>query len=441
MIEVIYKEEKKKAEGNETFFTVPKNIRQIGEPGGEHRIYLEDYVSTFLKRLAEDGEKEGKTAILLGGSNWQEGISYLFIRGALLVENLDAAPEKVAFTEEIWNWIEEKQKQYFPEQETVGWFYTRPDLPIRISDSFYRTHLHYFGGNDKVFFLKDPTEQEEAFFVYENGQMVRQPGYYVYYEKNPEMQEYMVAVQGSSTVDDSKAAEDQAVVRFRKRISSKKENGESRERKQPVLMYAASACLTLTVLAAGVNLLNTYQKMRDTTGQVAEEVREVVEIPSETPAESRQSMEKEPEPAETPVTEAVRKENQAESAAGSFGQDTEKQEENREEENREEENWKEESREEDLREAEEPVADEPEETQPEEQKEETAEEPEKPAETSAEAETGASVYETYTVQFGDSLYKISTGRYGTMDRIPEICRINGISPDDLIYPGQKILLP
>ncbi len=40
--------------------------------------------------------------------------------------------------------------------------------------------------------LMEPAEKEEAFFFFENGLMVRQRGYYIYYEKNPLMQEYMI---------------------------------------------------------------------------------------------------------------------------------------------------------------------------------------------------------------------------------------------------------
>ena len=43
MIEVIYKEDKCKAQGNEQFFHIPKNIRQIGLISEEHKIYIEDY--------------------------------------------------------------------------------------------------------------------------------------------------------------------------------------------------------------------------------------------------------------------------------------------------------------------------------------------------------------------------------------------------------------
>ena len=64
MIEVIYKDEKQTAKGNEESFNLPKNIRQIGIPNEKYRIYIEDYVYTFLKKIAEKAEEEEKKALL-----------------------------------------------------------------------------------------------------------------------------------------------------------------------------------------------------------------------------------------------------------------------------------------------------------------------------------------------------------------------------------------
>ena len=47
----------------------------------------------------------------------------------------------------------------------------------------------------------------------------------------------------------------------------------------------------------------------------------------------------------------------------------------------------------------------------------------------------------YLIQKGDTLTSISKNRYGTIDRVKDICELNGISPEDIIYAGQKILLP
>lgn len=66
MIEIIYKEDQKQAEGNEKFFRIPNNIRQIGEIKGQQKIYIEDYAYTFLKKISRIPEEGGKVAILLG---------------------------------------------------------------------------------------------------------------------------------------------------------------------------------------------------------------------------------------------------------------------------------------------------------------------------------------------------------------------------------------
>ena len=52
MIEVIYKEENPDIQEGEEGFCLPRNIRQIGVAGEKYKIYMEDYVYTFLIRLA-----------------------------------------------------------------------------------------------------------------------------------------------------------------------------------------------------------------------------------------------------------------------------------------------------------------------------------------------------------------------------------------------------
>ena len=64
------------------------------------------------------------------------------------------------------------------------------------------------------------------------------------------------------------------------------------------------------------------------------------------------------------------------------------------------------------------------------------------AETDSETETSASVRQkTYVIRPGDTLYQISMEKYGSIDAIEEICRLNSISQEEIIYPGQVIVLP
>lgn len=57
------------------------------------------------------------------------------------------------------------------------------------------------------------------------------------------------------------------------------------------------------------------------------------------------------------------------------------------------------------------------------------------------AETSGNAHDTYVIRPGDTLYQISIEKYGSMDAIREICELNGIAENQIIYPGQVIVLP
>lgn len=411
MIEVIYNEDKCKAQGNEQFFHIPKNIRQIGLISEEHKIYIEDYAYTFLGRIASEQPMKGRLAVLLGQSNWAEGTSYIFIRCALQVQEVDISPDHLPFTEEVWTKINEQIEEFFQGQEIVGWFFSAPQISMEVTDVIHRTHMNSFGGNDKVLFLMEPQEKEEAFFRYENGHMAKQLGYYIYYEKNPMMQEYMVAMNQEGPSEPKDNVTDDAVVTFRSKVRQKQEKKASEtQRRMSTAMYAASACLALAVLAVGVNFVNRYDKMQ----QVTEQAEEASVLPG---AEEKSTV--------TPVvtedaknTEKLLQENEEETLNV--------------------------LRREDAGEEQQSVSP----TPAEEENQDTpvqAGEPESEEQTGTEPEqiqqTDGKTYENYTIRPGDTLFKISIQKYGNMDEINEICRLNGISENDIIYPGQTIILP
>ena len=83
MIEIICKDDSDKTtqdrEDGNAF--LPKNIRQVGRPRGRHRIYLEDYVYTYLRSEAKNHEK--CAAVFLGKSQVVKDIRYTFVSGVV----------------------------------------------------------------------------------------------------------------------------------------------------------------------------------------------------------------------------------------------------------------------------------------------------------------------------------------------------------------------
>ena len=48
---------------------------------------------------------------------------------------------------------------------------------------------------------------------------------------------------------------------------------------------------------------------------------------------------------------------------------------------------------------------------------------------------------SYTVKAGDTLADICKMYYGGLDKLEELCSINGIEDENKILPGQKLFLP
>lgn len=451
MIEIIYKEENKEAQGEEAMFNIPRNIRQIGLIRDDFKIYMEDYVYTFLVRLSRvENENEGpkaKVAVLTGETKWWSGTTYLFVKGALMVNDMEAAQDHIDFTDEIWVRIHAEQEKYFSDQEIVGWFFSQPQLSLEITELFARVHLKHFGG-EKILMLMEPLEKEDAFFRYENSFMARQSGYYIYYEKNPLMQAYMIEKNGELQPTLTEKYEDDAVKSFRKIIKGKKE--ETEEEHASVFSYAATACLAIAVLVVGVNFYRNYQDMnrlKDETQMVSSVlVEKVTPVPSvlaeKNDSDNDMKSGKTKTPAETQIKENGENTGAGQSAAQQEGniqtasdkgqsvmkqdgdiRDTLQSSQTVSSEDVSETSatniYQEES---DVRKAKRRAA------------LEGAEKENKEA-------ASENVHETYVIKPGDTLFQISMARYGSMDEIQEICELNNMSAEEIIYPGQVIVLP
>lgn len=171
---------------------LPKHIKQMGLSGNSPEIYIEDYAEGYLRRLAGSDYTECRVAVLVGEFMKSEGKRYVFIRGAIEAEDV-LVDNSVCFTSQVWASVYEKIKRYFPQYEAVGWFLGGPEFLTEVTDEVRQIHTDWFGGRDRVLYRVDPVEKEAEFYLYDKGELKQWPGYCVYYEKNEEMQDYLVA--------------------------------------------------------------------------------------------------------------------------------------------------------------------------------------------------------------------------------------------------------
>ena len=431
MIEIIYNEKNQGSTTENGIFHLPNNIRQIGETKPHLKIYMEDYAYTYLKRMSGNHMEGGCAAILLGEARWEESVSYIFIRSALGVENMEIAEEHMDFKDAVWSQIHKDMEQFFPDQEIIGWSLSLPNFNMEISDLILKTHLNHFAGNQKVLFAMEPTEREEAFFVYDNGKLNRQNGYYIYYEKNEQMQAYMIEKNGNTSIEDDEKVPDRAVIDFRKIVAGKKQRDKKEKGGKS---YLTAVCAAAVVVALGFTYVNHYRTVQEVS-QTTQKNEMAMTDNAEQSGNGTDGEKLDANPADDmeEKNSSEQGNNDAEeSDAVTDGEEAT----SAEDDVQQEASATEEAQKDKMRDSSTNSADE-------EDQADTTTTPSPTAEADKQSDMPTSVGTTqkYVVQKGDTLSKISKTYYGSTKKIHDICQLNQLDSEDLIYAGQIILLP
>ena len=277
MIEIIYDSSKENEsnihEENESEkkienigLKLPKNIRQIGSPSGNKRIYIEDYVITYLNYIARPGSTHARGAILLGEKKRSDVGDIIFISGAVDAQNLEFDMDECEFTQEIWADIYEQAKENFPDLNVMGWFLSRMGFSTALNEKIEKLHFDNFPGNDKVLYVTDSLESEDAFYMHEHGQLVKQRGYFVYYTKNEAMQNYIIKQRGGLSEEKNseiQRKDEELIKNYRKKNETNSKKAEEKNSNNVSLLYVASSFVVLAILAMGITVISNYDKMKD----------------------------------------------------------------------------------------------------------------------------------------------------------------------------------
>ena len=97
---------------------LPKNYTQIGEVNRYCRVYLEDYVISYIKQLNGHALDKEIAIGLFGTRKEEEGISYLFLYGACQLNFLQKATRHLS--QAVLQEAERTRRKYFQEYEFLG---------------------------------------------------------------------------------------------------------------------------------------------------------------------------------------------------------------------------------------------------------------------------------------------------------------------------------
>lgn len=387
---------------------LPKNITQIGETDKSCKIYMEDYVVSYMKQMNRFAEEKAVALALYGRRSTEQGISYNFIYGAAKLNFLQRDVKHLSQAQN--QEIEKLHRKYFPECEFVGYIILNGEM------------------------IEGMYLQEAAGCRYVKG-------YACFYEKNDCMLGYML----DNRVEETKPEEvplDKYEDARKRQEERKQQYVEDEGKTKPVrssseiekrmknMRFAAASMFVLLCLVSIVTLQTegvngeTGSKIKDLFGRVTQKETQDTDIEAMSGDVVNTLV------AEEQLAEAIRKENEQQVPGLNTAAPS----------------------------PENAIPTTPPEVVVTQAPEEivTPTPTEIPAITPTEAPTPEptqeptpepvaepvqSTYDTYTIREGDTLLGISLKQYGNGNYVNSICKLNNISNPDNIQIGQKILLP
>ena len=396
MIEIICNGEDDSNKGNmrgNADIRRPKNIKQIGDVSSNRKIYIEDYAFTYINSVAYQMPEDEQAGVLLGEVQKSDEEKCLFIKGVIRAKTPENETKQgIVFNEKIWEKIYAEIEKFFPDLEVVGWFAAMPGITQERFLYLKKLHVDNFSGGMKTMYLVNTCDKEENFYLYENGELKKQKGYVCFYERNYEMQEYMLEKRERKPIE---SPEKDKVMKSIRSIIQEKEEMRQR-RKNSVFLYGISSFMAVVVLVIGINLLNSYEKMKKfdkSLSNIALEISNIsekeksIQTSDNSVSVNKISGDVYPTEAETESTESRITQSQTEQSQTVQSQ-TEKQAE--------------------------------------------------PAEMVKEADAAQT---TYIVKKGDTIMSICKKYYGNTEKLNEIIAVNNIEDADKLYIGQEIKLP
>lgn len=396
---------------------LPKNITQIGEADKHCRVYVEDYVVSYIKQMNGMAQNKDIAIALYGRRTTENGVAYLFAYGSAKLNFLQKPVRHLSQAQE--QEIEKLRKKYFPEMTFLGYQILNGEMVegFRICEQeicrYVAGYAQFYEKNDSMLAYMLENREEEA-----EPEKLDQEKYEVVKKRQEERRQRQESGHASRAVGHT----ENTSVEYR-RVAATRRKEPDNIIPMPTVglrrmkMAATGVFVLLCVMAlALMRQENTGESLEETARQAmsslmeqklpdaVEEQNQVSTLVAEDKLEAalRQEnnamAENEPATAETTVPETVVTETAVEDTTE--------------------------------------VTEEP---QPEVTPEPT---PEVTAEPEA-SQTQATVAQptAYTIKKGDTLIGISLHNYGSNTKVSEICALNGITDPDDIKIGQEILLP
>ena len=128
-------------------------------------------------------------------------------------------------------------------------------LPIYPKIFFYKSAVKSISSE-----TSDSLEKEDAFYLYDQGRLRKQTGYYIYYERNENMQHYIQSQNQKETkiINPIEENDQRVMERVRNQVIKTKD-----DKKKRMLSQVVGSIFGIGILAVGITIINNYDRMKE----------------------------------------------------------------------------------------------------------------------------------------------------------------------------------
>ena len=177
----------------------PKNIRQIGVTLPTDKIYIEDYVMTYIKQLSDVLNEERRVLALIGWMKEEDGTKYSCVSGVVeLIKDEGLCDYKDLLIGSNLKKLNRVKEDYYGDLDFVGLCVISRDEWLRCDDGLYPFYREGMMGD--LLLVRDGVNEEQV-FRYSNTNFKKQRGYFIYYDRNESMQNYMLCMKDGKSIE------------------------------------------------------------------------------------------------------------------------------------------------------------------------------------------------------------------------------------------------
>lgn len=155
-----------------------KNVKQIGTPREENKIYIENLA---YSKIREDSYQDKRIFVLMGHTERMEGRYATFVEAVVPVREPEFSGNIPQWSNRMWSQVFKDIKRTCEDMIIVGWAVDLRGMSPKVTPELERVHREHFGGVHQVLFLLDTLERDETFYIYKENRLVEKDGFYIYY--------------------------------------------------------------------------------------------------------------------------------------------------------------------------------------------------------------------------------------------------------------------